>query len=161
MKKITFVVLLVVLTGASAWAQVDTATITGSVHDSSGAVLPDAVVTATEVSTGIKTTARTASDGVYVITPLKIGTYSVSAQANGFRTETHENIVLNVQQNQRLDFRLNVGSVNQTAEVTSEAPLLETETASLGDVVDGPASRRVTPQWATLHRPRQSHVRRF
>lgn len=135
MKKITFVVLLVVLTGASAWAQVDTATITGSVHDSSGAVLPDAVVTATEVSTGIRTTAKTASDGVYVITPLKIGTYSVSAQANGFRTETHQNIVLNVQQNQRLDFRLNVGSVNQTAEVTSEAPLLETETASLGDVV--------------------------
>jgi hypothetical protein len=134
-KKTTFVILLAFLTGASAWAQVDTATITGSVHDSSGAVLPDAVVTATEVSTGIRTTARTASDGVYVITPLKIGTYSVSAQANGFRTETHENIVLNVQQNQRLDFRLNVGSVNQTAEVTSEAPLLETETASLGDVV--------------------------
>ena len=134
-KKITFVVLFVVLTGASAWAQVDTATVTGSVHDSSGAVLPDAAVTATEVSTGIKTTTKTASDGVYVITPLKIGTYSVSAQANGFRTETHENIVLNVQQNQRLDFRLNVGSVNQTAEVTSEAPLLETETASLGDVV--------------------------
>lgn len=134
-KKITFVVLLVVLTGASAWAQVDTATVTGSVHDSSGAVLPDAMVTATEVSTGIKTTTKTASDGVYVITPLKIGTYSVSAQANGFRTETRENIVLNVQQNQRLDFRLNVGSVNQTAEVTSEAPLLETETASLGDVV--------------------------
>jgi hypothetical protein len=129
------VVLLSFFASVCAWSQVDTATVTGTVHDASGAVLPNAVVTATEVSTGIKTTSKTASDGNYVITPLKIGTYSVSAEANGFRTETRENIVLNVQQNQRLDFQLHVGSVNQTAEVTSEAPLLETETASLGDVV--------------------------
>jgi len=135
--KATFAVLLVcVLTTAlTVWAQVDTATVTGTVRDSSGAVLPNVTVTATEMDTGIRTTAKTASDGNYVITPLKIGTYSVSAQANGFQTGTQQNIVLNVQQNQRLDFQLHVGSVSQTAEVISEAPLLETETASLGQVV--------------------------
>ncbi len=69
MKKITFTVVLIwVLGSASAWAQVDTATVTGTVRDSTGAVLPNITVTATEMNTGIKTTARSASDGNYVIT---------------------------------------------------------------------------------------------
>ena len=137
MRKTTFAVVLLwmVSTALSGWAQVDTATVTGTVRDSTGAVLPNVTVTATEMDTGVKTTAKTASDGNYVITPLKIGRYSVSAEATGFQKETRQNIVLDVQQNQRLDFHLHVGSVAQTAEVTSEAPLLETETASLGDVV--------------------------
>ena len=130
-------VLLVCIVAAAvaARAQVDTATVTGTVRDSSGAVVPNATVTATETDTGIRVAAKSASDGNYVITPLKIGRYSVSAEAGGFQTETHENIVLNVSQNLRLDFQLHVGSVSQTAEVTSTAPLLETETATLGDVV--------------------------
>ena len=140
MKKTTFtaVLLWILTTALATWAQVDTATVTGTVRDSSGASLPNAVVTAMEMNTGTKTIAKTSSDGNYVITPLKIGTYSVSVQATGFRTETRENIVLNVEQNQRLDFQLQVGSVTQTARVSSEAPLLESETASLGDVVAAP-----------------------
>ncbi|MGC2170334.1 MAG: carboxypeptidase-like regulatory domain-containing protein [Candidatus Sulfotelmatobacter sp.] len=134
----TVVLLWILTTAPATWAQVDTATVTGTVRDLSGALLPNATVTATEMNTGIKTTAKTSSDGNYAITPLKIGTYSVSAQATGFRTETRQNVVLNVEQNQRLDFQLHVGSVSQTAEVTGEAPLLESETASLGDVVSAP-----------------------
>lgn len=117
------------------WAQVDTATLTGTIRDSTGAVLPNVTVTATEMNKGIKTTVKSRNDGNYVITPLQIGTYSVTAEASGFQIETRQNIGLNVQQNQRLDFQLHVGSVAQTAQVTSEAPLLETESASLGDVV--------------------------
>ncbi len=120
----------------TAWGQVDTATVTGTVTDSSSAVLPNVTVTATEIDTGISVAAKSNGSGNYVITPLKIGRYSVSAEATGFRTETRQNIVLDVQQNLRLDFSLSVGSVNQTAEVIGEAPLLETETASLGDVVE-------------------------
>jgi hypothetical protein len=137
MRKTTFAVVLLWMVSAApaGWAQVDTATVTGTVRDSTGAVLPNVTLIATEMDTGVKTTAKTASDGNYVITPLKIGRYSVSAEATGFQKETRQNIVLDVQQNQRLDFQLHVGSVAQTAEVTSEAPLLETETASLGDVV--------------------------
>ena len=129
------VLLCVFVTALTAWAQVDTATVTGTVRDTTGAVLPNVTVTATEMDTGINTAVKTATDGVYVITPLKIGRYSVSAQATGFQTQTQQNVVLNVQQNQRLDFSLHVGSVSQTAEVVAAAPLLETENASLGDVV--------------------------
>lgn len=137
MKKITFgIVLLWVFASVCAWAQVDTATVTGTVRDASGAVLPNATVTATEMDTGISVSAKTASNGDYVITPLKIGRYSVSAEVSGFQKQTQQNIVLNVQQNQRLDFQLKVGSVSQVTEVTSQAALLETETASLGDVVE-------------------------
>jgi len=118
-----------------AWAQVDTATVTGSVRDSTGAVLPNVTVTATHIDTGTSTAVKSDSQGNFVITPLKIGRYTVSAEAAGFQKEIRQNIVLNVQQNQRLDFQLHVGSVSQTANVTSQAPLLETETASLGDVV--------------------------
>ena len=121
-----------VLTG---WAQVDTATVTGTIRDATGAVLPNVAVIATEMDTGAKVTAKSNGDGNYVITPLKIGRYSISAKATGFRTETRENIVLNVQQNLRLDFQLQVGSVVQTTEVSGQSPLLDSETASLGDVV--------------------------
>ena len=120
----------------AASAQVDTATITGTVRDSTGALLPDVTVTATEMDTGIGVAAKSNSNGNYVITPLKIGRYSVSVEAAGFQKETRKNIVLDVQQNLRLDFQLRVGSVSQTTEVIGQAPLLETETASLGDVVD-------------------------
>lgn len=122
-------------TAVAAWAQVDTATITGTVRDSTGAVLPNVSVTATNLDTGTGVAAKSDSNGNYVITPLKIGRYSVSAEAAGFQKETLQNIVLDVQQNQRLDFQLHVGSVTQLTEVISQAPLLETETASLGDVV--------------------------
>jgi len=137
MRKTTFAVVLlwILNTAVTGWAQVDTATVTGTVRDASGAVVTNATVTATETDTGIKVTAKSKSDGNYVITPLKIGRYSVSAEASGFQTETRQNIVLDVQQNVRLDFQLRVGSVAQTAEVISETPLLETETASLGEVV--------------------------
>lgn len=121
--------------GITAQAQVDTATISGTVRDSSGAVVPGAMVTATEVNTGIRTSAKTLSDGAYVLTPLKIGSYSVSVQANAFRKSVRGGVVLRVQENLRLDFSLQVGSVNQTVEVSGAPPLLETETASLGNVV--------------------------
>jgi outer membrane receptor protein involved in Fe transport len=127
--------LWVLSTSFAGFAQVDTATVTGTVQDSTGAVLPNVTITATELDTGIKTAVKSSQDGNYVITPLKIGRYSVSAEANGFRTQTRTDIALNVEQRLRLDFNLQVGSVTQTAEVTGQTPQLETESASLGDVV--------------------------
>ncbi len=137
MKKIRLLATLLWLVGAAVTglAQVDTASVVGTVRDSSGAVVPGATATATNIDTGIKTAVKTSGDGNYVLTPLKIGRYSVSIEASGFRTEIRENIALSVQQNLRLDFTLQVGSVTQIANVTGEPPLLETETASLGDVV--------------------------
>jgi hypothetical protein len=116
-------------------AQVDTASVVGTIRDSSGAVVSGATATATNIDTGVKTAVKSSLDGNYVITPLKIGTYSVSVGAIGFRTEVRQDIVLSVQQNIRLDFSLQVGSVTETTNVTGQPPLLETETASLGEVV--------------------------
>ena len=137
MRKTTLIVGLLWLVGAAVTglAQVDTGTVVGTIKDASGAVVPNAIATATNVDTGIKTSVKSASDGNYVITPVKIGRYSVSAEAVGFRTEVRQNIVLDVQQTIRLDFSLRVGSVTETANVTGEAPLLDTQDASLGDVV--------------------------
>ena len=135
--KATFPIALLCILGAAltGWAQVDTATVTGTIRDSTGAVVPNVTVLATEMDTGIKVTAKSNGDGNYVITPLKIGRYSISAEGAGFQTEKRENIVLNIQQNLRLDFQLQVGSVVQTTEVSGHAPVLDTESASLGNVV--------------------------
>ena len=122
-------------TALTTLAQVDTASVVGTIRDSSGAVLAGATVTATNVDTGVKTAVQSGPDGNYVITPLKIGNYSLSAEASGFRKEVRQSIVLNVQQSIRLDFNLQVGSVTETTSVIGEPPLLETEAAALGDVV--------------------------
>ena len=137
MRKTTLAVVFLWLVGAAVTglAQVDTGTVVGTIKDASGAVVPSATATATNVDTGIKTAVKSASDGNYVITPVKIGRYSISAEAAGFRTEVRQNIVLDVQQTIRLDFSLRVGSVTETTNVTGDAPLLDTQDASLGDVV--------------------------
>ena len=132
----TFMV-VVLLIGATAigFAQVDTGGLVGIVKDSSGAALSNVSVTATNVDTGIPTAVKTNPEGNYVIAPLQIGRYSLSVESTGFRKEVRKDIVLNVQQTMRVDFRLQVGSVSETMEVSGETPLLETESASLGDVV--------------------------
>lgn len=129
---LTFVVICFV---ASGFGQVDTATIVGTVRDTSGAVIPGASITATEVNTGIKTEVKSGADGNYVITPLKIGAYSLTVDARGFQKVVRQNIVLNVQSGVRVDFSLQVGSVTQTVEVSGAPPLVQTTDASLGSVV--------------------------
>jgi len=137
-------------------AQVDTATSVGTVQDSSGAVVPGAAVTATEVNTNSKTSTRADASGNYVITPLRVGTYTVAVEAQGFKKETHSGIVLEVQARVRVDFTLQVGSIAEVVNITSEVPVVETETSSLGDVVDSqqvtdlPLNGRNFTQLATL-----------
>jgi len=136
-RKTTLLVVLLWLLSATVigLAQVDTGSLVGTVKDASGAVLANASVTATNTDTGVPTSAKTDVSGNYVITPLHIGRYSVSVESAGFRREIRKDIVLDVQQTIRLDFSLKVGSVSETMEVSGAAPLLETESASLGDVV--------------------------
>jgi len=118
------------------FAQVDTGSLVGTVKDASAAVLAGVTVTATNMDTGVPTSVKTDVNGNYVITPLHIGRYSISVEATGFRREIRKDIVLDVQQSIRLDFTLQVGSISETMEVSGEAPLLETESASLGNVID-------------------------
>ncbi len=124
-----------VLAGASLFAQVDTGAISGVVTDATGAVVPAARVTITEVETGILTPLVTNGVGFYSAPGLKPGRYSVSVAAGGFRTETRAGLELRVQERLALDFRLEVGAAASEITITAAAPLLESETSSLGQVI--------------------------
>ena len=135
MRKTIGVIVFLISVAVAGFAQVDTGSVVGTVKDASGATLPGVTVTATNTDTGIATAAKTEQNGDYVITPLHIGRYSVSVEATGFHREIRKDIVLDVQQTIRLDFSLKVGAVSETMEISGAPPLLETESASLGNVV--------------------------
>ena len=121
------------LTSISAFAQVDAGAVRGTVTDPSGAVVANAKVTLTNDATGLSTTTSTGADGTYTFSPVKIGPYTVTADAGGFRQAT-THLTVNVQEQARADFQLVTGAANETVEVTSAAPQLQTQDASVGTV---------------------------
>jgi Carboxypeptidase regulatory-like domain len=120
----------------------------GTVTDALGAALPGASVTATDVATSVVTKTTADASGNYSFPSLPPAGYSVSVEAPGFKTEVLNGITLLVNQKARIDVRLQVGSVDSKVEVTSEAPLVDTSSASVGtvigqrDVVDLPLNVR-------------------
>ncbi len=114
-----------------------TATLTGSVTDASGAVVPRANVTVSNPATGLVFTSVTTGEGTWYIPNLNPGTYQLKIEANGFKTYVQNGIVLRTAEQPRLDVKLEVGEVTQSVEVTAAPPLLETETAASGQVLDG------------------------
>lgn len=118
-------------------SQTTAGSIVGIVIDPSGSVIGAATVTVTNMDTGIATTTTTDSTGNYVMTPLPIGRYSVGAEASGFKKSLRTDITVNVQDRVRVDAALEVGAFTDTVEVAAAAPLLQTDTSYLGQVVDG------------------------
>jgi hypothetical protein len=104
----------------------------GVVSDAAGAVLPNATVTITDSGTNIATHTVTDGKGEYVFTGLRPSTYSVKAESKGFRTSERTNVVFAVDQETTLNFTLSPARVNESIEVTTTAPLLDTESATLG-----------------------------
>ncbi|HMC74171.1 MAG TPA: TonB-dependent receptor, partial [Terriglobales bacterium] len=117
------------------FAQVDTGTITGTVLDTQGAGVPSASLTFVETSTSATSKTQTDASGNYASPPLKPGTYKVTAQASGFKVQTHEAVNVKVQDRLRLDFNMAVGSVTENVLVTAETPSIQTDTSSLGEVI--------------------------
>src|SRR3989304_2397948 len=128
-------VLVVVLCG-SLWAQMTTGTISGTVKDSTGAVLPGTTVEIQNVDTGISRTVTTDSRGYYSAPNLSVGQYAVTVTLSGFQTGVRRGITLNVGQNAVIGFTLAVGAVTESVEVTGEAPLVETTTATVAGLTD-------------------------
>jgi len=127
----------VVLYGAQPlYAQVDTGSILGTVTDASGAAVNSAKVTLTNEGTNAELTTVTGSDGAYKFTPVRIGSYKVTASLQGFQTLIETGVTVNVGQNVVVDFALKPGSVSQTIEVESSVPVLETQSGAVGQVVD-------------------------
>jgi len=112
-----------------------TGTLSGTVTDASGRVVPDATVVVTNVSTGIETASATDATGNYLLPPLSPATYNVLVKKPGFKSEVLTGITLLVNQKARVDVTIQVGDVGTTIEVKAAAPLVNTETASVGTVI--------------------------
>ena len=119
-----------------AFAQVDQATITGVVQDSSGAVIPGAQLTLINTDSGLVLHSKADSKGVYVFSPIKIGHYSVSASAPSFETTLQQNLKLDLDQKLNVAVTLKPGNVSETVTVTSAPPLLQDQEASVNQVMD-------------------------
>lgn len=117
------------------------ASVVGTVRDESGAVLPGVSVTVTNTGTGAQRTAITNERGDYVATELPVGSYSVAAELTGFRKEIRTGITLQIDQRARIDMTMRVGQVSEVLEVMADAPLVQSESAAIGNVVD---NRKVT-----------------
>jgi hypothetical protein len=123
------------LVHCSSLAQVDTGAIVGTVQDASGANIPDATVTVTVEATGRKQATQTGPDGSYILSPLKLGAYTLTAEKQGFKTTTQEHIQVTIQARLEINPKLEIGSISQNVEVTSSGPILDTQSSSLQQLV--------------------------
>ena len=104
--------------------------------DASGAVVSGAKVTLTNEGTGTSLSTSTGADGVYDFSPVRIGTYKLELSASGFKKEIQLHIVVDVSARVPVNFKLQPGAVSEMVEVTSAAPVLQSQDASVGQVVD-------------------------
>jgi len=125
----------VVLFAAQALAQ--EATIVGTVTDPSGAAVPNAAITVTAVDTGLSRSLSTGGDGGYVAPDLHIGRYTVRAQGAGFKVVEQRDIVLNVSDRTRVDFKLQVGSTSEQVTVEAAAIAVQADSGEVSDVITG------------------------
>ena len=121
---------------AAALAQQETATIAGTITDSTGAVVPHAVVVVTNVQTGITVRTAATESGTYLVPSLRPGDYSVAVESKGFQKTVRTGVTLQVAQVARIDVTLQTGGLTEAVEVVAATPLLDTLTSSRGSVID-------------------------
>ncbi len=140
MKLLTYYLLLFLFCFASANGQTPTGTIAGSVADATGARVAGAAVRLVNPQTGETRTAASSGTGDFIFTNVPAGPYTLDAQASGFKREQRTGIVLEVNQNARVDFALPVGQVTDSVEVSGDVTQVDTHDVQLGGTVD---SRRI------------------
>ncbi len=121
---------------ASSQAQVDTGSLSGAVHDNTGAALPGAELVLREESTGTTATLRSGSDGSFAFNPLRIGVYTLTITDQGFKGSVTQHIRIDIQARVELSPALEVGSASETVDVSSSSPLLETRSSSVQQLVE-------------------------
>ena len=117
-------------------AQIDTGRLTGTVKDSSGALIAGVRITLTNHDTGIVTSIDTTSTGTYVFEAVTPGTYALQAISTGFKTYSSDGVIIHLQQIATIDITLIPGSTTENVVVSASAPLLQAEDASLGQTID-------------------------
>jgi hypothetical protein len=128
---------LVFLLAMPVLAQNNTGIISGRVTDPSGAVVPNAQITITQTATNVDAVSATNSDGLFRVPSLIDGPYKVTVTAPGFKKEVYDGLTLRIGENLNVDLKLQVGAVSEAVEVTSSLPLLDTQTSSSGQVMEG------------------------
>jgi Carboxypeptidase regulatory-like domain len=123
----------------SAWGQQITAAITGTVTDAAGAAINAATVTATDTEQGTIYTTKTAEGGIFNFAHVPIGTYEVKAEAPGFETAIEPHLTLVLNQTARLAFKMSVGAVTNTVQVTSEGEQLQSDTTQVSTLINSRA----------------------
>jgi hypothetical protein len=147
---------LIGLTAALLFSQTDKAQVSGVLTDPSKAPIADAEVTLTSLATDAQRSAKTNSEGYYTLLLIEPGTYTLRIQKAGFQSIVQAGLKLDVAQSARLDFALSIGSVSQEVTVTASAPLLESDTSTLGQTIDNstivnlPLNGRNSYAFATL-----------
>ncbi len=115
-----------------AHGQVDEGAITGTVLDTTGAVVPNAQVTLLNTDQGITLETKSNSSGGYTFSPVRIGHYTITVTAQGFAKTAQKNLTVNVAQTLEVNVQLKLGAATETVEVNTAPPLLQTEEASVG-----------------------------
>src|ERR1700745_14996 len=152
----SFALLAIVLFAAPSRAQVAGATLSGTVNDPSGAVVPNAQVAARNTATGVTRAATTDSAGFYSIPNLLPGTYEVTVTAPGFSTAVQSSIELAVGAQQQLNIPMKIGETTQKVQVTEAAPAVQLTSSTLSGEVEAqtvrelPLNGRDWTQLATL-----------
>jgi hypothetical protein len=131
-----FVIALLLFGSRPLFAQMDTGSILGTVSDQTGAVIAGARVTLTNEGTGISLATVTGADGVFKFSPVKIGSYKLEVVAQGFQTTTTSGVTVDIGADVVQNFTIKPGSVTQSIEVSAAPPLLESQSSSVGQVVD-------------------------
>jgi len=117
-------------------AQVGRGTILGTVTDSTGAIVAGAKVSVVNVDTNIAVNTETNKDGFYTTPPMNVGNYQVTVEQAGFKKAVRTGLVLEVDQKAEVNIRLDVGATTESVQVTGEAPLVNTENGSIGQVIE-------------------------
>ncbi|MBO0798456.1 MAG: TonB-dependent receptor, partial [Blastocatellia bacterium] len=130
-------ILLIGVASVAVIAQQDRGTILGTVQDTSGAVVAGATVLVRNQGTGKELKLMTDSSGLFVAPELPVGTYQVTVSLQGFKTNVQDGIVLRVSDRTRLNVNLEPGEVRETTTVTSQAPLVESASNTLGETIGG------------------------
>src|SRR5437899_1259340 len=141
-RSFSIIFILIALSSAS-FGQDVSASIIGNVKDSSGAVVPGAKVTATNLDTNISKSTTSGAGGDFLIPLLRPGKYSLTVSQTGFKTYEETGIVLELNQKANIDVPLQVGQITDRVEVSSELALISTEDAAVGKVIDNKSIARI------------------
>src|SRR5437868_2707338 len=134
--QVAILAVLAVSLGQLALSQTTTATISGVVRDPQGGLIPNAAISVVQTETGQTRQTISGAGGDYTISNLPIGTYRITASSAGFKKTVIPSLTLQVNQEAHLDLLLEVGAVSEEVSVTAQAPLLATESTSVGQVVE-------------------------